>query len=256
MASAGRILILPKGNYNAEIEYEMLDLVFYDGASWLAKKTIVGITPSEASNDYWMKMCDSADLTEVYNRLQALESQMLSTISLDDIDLEAYALKTELTNYATKSDLYTVNLNLTGLDGRLDTAEPKLTNLTTDVSNLKTSVSALTSSLSGMSGVKFYTGTLGDNGTNTTRTIPCNFPPKIICVIGRASAGAYTSFTVIIPDMKSGTTVNFAGSVSMGALTATRSGNDVIIDHSFYPDMRPYYCCYSANMGYTYICIG
>ena len=256
MASAGRILILPKGNYKADTEYEMLDLVFHGGASWIAKKIVKGVEPSDASSDYWMKMCESMDLSEILQRIAQLESQMVSTISLDDIDLAPYALKSELTNYATKSDLYTVNLNLTGLDGRLDTAEPKLTNLTTDVNNLKTSVNSLTSSLSGMSGVKFYTGTLGDNGTNTTRTIPCTFPPKIIYVIGRASAGAYTSFTVIIPDMKSGTTVNSAGSVSMGALTATRSGNDVIIEHSFYPDMRPYYCCYSANMGYTYICIG
>ena len=62
MASAGRILIMPKGNYNSETEYEMLDLVFYDGASWVAKKSVVGITPSESSSDYWMKMCE-ADLT-------------------------------------------------------------------------------------------------------------------------------------------------------------------------------------------------
>ena len=256
MASAGRILILPKGNYNAETEYEMLDLVFYDGASWVAKKSVVGITPSESSGDYWMKMCESANLVEVYNRLQTLESQMLSTISLDDIDLSGYALKTELTNYATKADLYTVNLNLNGLDQRLDTAEPKVTNLTTDVNTLKTNVSSLTSSLSGLSGVKFYTGSLGDNGTNTTRRIPCTFPPKLIIVIGKASAGAYTSLTTIIPDKGTGTTVNFAGSVTMGALTATRSGNDVIIEHTFYEEMKPYFACYSANMGYTYICIG
>ena len=256
MASAGRILILPKGNWDADTEYEMLDLVFNAEASWVAKKNVVGVEPTEANEEYWMKMCEGANLVEVYRRLSAIENQLLSTLSLDDIDFTPYAMKSELASYATKSDLGTVNVNLNGLDGRLDVVEPKLTTLSTDVNTLKTNVSSLTSSLSGMSGVKFYTGTLGDNGTNTTRTIPCTFPPKIIYVIGRASAGAYTSFTVIIPDMKSGTTVNSAGSVSMGALTATRSGNDVIIEHSFYPDMRPYYCCYSANMGYTYICIG
>lgn len=35
---AGRILILPKGHWNAETEYEMLDFVYYKGTSWLAKK--------------------------------------------------------------------------------------------------------------------------------------------------------------------------------------------------------------------------
>ena len=45
MANAGRILILPKGEYNANSTYTMLDLVTYNGASWLAKKTATGITP-------------------------------------------------------------------------------------------------------------------------------------------------------------------------------------------------------------------
>lgn len=58
MASAGRILILPKGNYDAETEYEMLDLVKHNGTSWLAKKTSVGIEPSEANAEYWQDMFD------------------------------------------------------------------------------------------------------------------------------------------------------------------------------------------------------
>ena len=99
MASAGRILIMPKGNYDSSVTYEMLDLVFYDGASWLAKKTVTGIAPSIDSEEHWMKMCDSADLTEIYNRIQAIENQMLSALSLDDIDFTPYALKTELANY-------------------------------------------------------------------------------------------------------------------------------------------------------------
>lgn len=53
MASAGRILIMPKGNYDANTTYEMLDLVFHNGTSWLARKTVVGIEPSEANEEYW-----------------------------------------------------------------------------------------------------------------------------------------------------------------------------------------------------------
>lgn len=69
MASAGRILIMPKGNYNAETEYEMLDLVCHNGTSWLAKKAVKGIEPSEANNEYWHCMLDfdpgSADISKV-----------------------------------------------------------------------------------------------------------------------------------------------------------------------------------------------
>ena len=56
MASAGRILIMPKGEYNAETEYEMLDLVSHNGKSWLAKKNAVGIEPREENAEYWQDM--------------------------------------------------------------------------------------------------------------------------------------------------------------------------------------------------------
>lgn len=58
MASAGRILIMPKGNYDASVTYEMLDLVSHNGKSWLAKKTVVGIEPSETNGEYWHNMVD------------------------------------------------------------------------------------------------------------------------------------------------------------------------------------------------------
>jgi hypothetical protein len=64
MASAGRILIMPKGEWNAETEYEMLDLVYHNGTSWLAKKGVVGIEPSNNA-DEWQKV---VDVDEVVNR--------------------------------------------------------------------------------------------------------------------------------------------------------------------------------------------
>ena len=42
---------MPKGNYDASKTYEMLDLVNYNGVSWLAKKTVTGIAPSDG--EYW-----------------------------------------------------------------------------------------------------------------------------------------------------------------------------------------------------------
>ena len=56
MASAGRILIMPKGNWDANTEYEMLDLVFHNETSWLAKKNVVGIEPSEDNSEHWHKL--------------------------------------------------------------------------------------------------------------------------------------------------------------------------------------------------------
>lgn len=54
MATAGRILIIPKGEYDASAKYEMLDLVNYSGIPYLAKKTSVGIAPT--NTEYWHPM--------------------------------------------------------------------------------------------------------------------------------------------------------------------------------------------------------
>ncbi|MDD3369121.1 MAG: hypothetical protein PHP50_09590 [Lachnospiraceae bacterium] len=55
MASAGRILIIPRGNYSASTTYGPLDLVFYSSTSWLCKQTCVGIAPSGENAAYWYK---------------------------------------------------------------------------------------------------------------------------------------------------------------------------------------------------------
>lgn len=63
MTSAGRILIMPKGNYDSSATYEMLDLVYYNSAAWLSKKTVVGIEPNEINKEHWHKLCESTDLS-------------------------------------------------------------------------------------------------------------------------------------------------------------------------------------------------
>ena len=58
MASAGRILIMPKGAYSASATYEMLDMVSHNGTTWLAKKTVKGIEPSAPNSEHWHNMLD------------------------------------------------------------------------------------------------------------------------------------------------------------------------------------------------------
>ena len=59
MTSAGKILIMPKGNYDSATSYEMLDLVLHNGTSWLAKKSCTGIEPTTANSEYWHCMFDA-----------------------------------------------------------------------------------------------------------------------------------------------------------------------------------------------------
>lgn len=60
MASAGRILIIPRGIYDNTVTYYMLDMVTENYISYIAKKTVVGISPLEdAAGEYWMQMTPS-----------------------------------------------------------------------------------------------------------------------------------------------------------------------------------------------------
>lgn len=53
MTPVGKILILPKGEYDKNQTYQPLDLVTRLGSAWLCKKTSKGIDP-ETDTEYWM----------------------------------------------------------------------------------------------------------------------------------------------------------------------------------------------------------
>ncbi len=73
MTNLGRVLILPKGEYNSEVTYYMLDLVLHNGTSWLCKKSVKGIEPSEANKDYWQILIDVNDAVDlrIDNRIES-----------------------------------------------------------------------------------------------------------------------------------------------------------------------------------------
>ncbi|MBQ2116153.1 MAG: hypothetical protein II193_06160 [Lachnospiraceae bacterium] len=63
-ASAGTVLIKPKGEWNNIDTYKMLNLVNRNEKSYIAKKTNVGIDPETDTNeDYWQRMYFQAQET-------------------------------------------------------------------------------------------------------------------------------------------------------------------------------------------------
>ena len=111
MASAGRILIMPKGNWNAETEYEMLDLVYHDGTSWLAKKIVKGVAPSIESEEYWQNVFG----INIINNLEAETSGVLDArqgkVLKERIEEKAYGKTYKSTTsfrhaLGTESDMY------------------------------------------------------------------------------------------------------------------------------------------------------
>lgn len=63
MQNAGRILLMPKGDYAAGTTYEMLDLVNHGGASWVCKKGCTGQTPSDSNTEYWQRFGTAVDMS-------------------------------------------------------------------------------------------------------------------------------------------------------------------------------------------------
>lgn len=54
--SAGRVLIIPKGDYDPTYTYEMLDACEYNGSSYLCKQTSTGNLPTNKT--YWQKLVE------------------------------------------------------------------------------------------------------------------------------------------------------------------------------------------------------
>lgn len=267
MASAGRILIMPKGEWDANTEYEMLDLVFRNGRSWLARKNSVGIEPSDANAEHWFKMCESVDLTDVYNRISAIENQMLSTLSLDDIDLSGYATKVELanytpksemTNYATKSELTNYSTK-TELSSNIGNVNNSINGLLGRVGALEPNVASLMASMASINGAKYSIGSLTPPDTSQIVTIPCSFAPKAIFVIGTPSSTIeWFSLTMIIPENGVGVTLAQLGNLTLSDFQVTKNGNDTVIQYvrTSNTNNAPSYICNNASMKYSYICIG
>lgn len=65
--SAGRVLIIPRGVFDINAEYHMLDWVRYNNGSYLCKKTSVGILPTDP--EYWQLIID--DVSGVFNGTKA-----------------------------------------------------------------------------------------------------------------------------------------------------------------------------------------
>ena len=51
----GKVCVVPKGDYNASVQYYALDIVGYNGGSYLAMQEVTGVTPSNDQTN-WMQL--------------------------------------------------------------------------------------------------------------------------------------------------------------------------------------------------------
>lgn len=64
MKDAGKIVPRERGDYDPNATYEILDFVYYNGASYIAKTTTTGNVPAR-DNEYWHILVSGMDVTSV-----------------------------------------------------------------------------------------------------------------------------------------------------------------------------------------------
>ena len=191
MASAGRILIMPKGNYDSSVKYEMLDLVYHSNTSWLAKKDSVGIEPSDSNVEYWHKLCESTDLTVIEQRLAALESA-------GSIDLSGYALKSSVD--ATNNNVSNLTTEVMGIKNSVTTNASNISTVGSRASALETSVAALQNSINSLGASNETRNKLNYSGAVTKKytQLPYTCPSagEVTVKIQKGTNGAESSLYI------------------------------------------------------------
>ena len=104
MAIAGKVAILPKGEWDSAVTYEKLDAVSYDNALYIAKKPSVGQVPTDG--EYWMFCLQSIDYAEFEKIINGTTTVGIADKAIkdkngDDI-VDTYAKKDDLTNFQNK----------------------------------------------------------------------------------------------------------------------------------------------------------
>lgn len=88
-ANAGRILLIPKGAYDSDAAYEMLDVVYHNNNTFICKKPCSNIEP--ADGEFWMKALEQLPVVDDLNSNDATKA--LSAKQGKNLDAEVMDLK-------------------------------------------------------------------------------------------------------------------------------------------------------------------
>lgn len=83
--SAGRVLLLPKGDWTAGTAYKSMDFVYSDGCTYVCTSDVAGSTAPAADAAHWQLMSggiDNTEFNEVKNDVEALGNTSLLNYSI------------------------------------------------------------------------------------------------------------------------------------------------------------------------------
>jgi hypothetical protein len=105
VTNLGRVGLVLKGNWSSATNYVKLDVVAYDGNSWVAKRSNTNVTPNTTNSDDWQLISNNADLVSTVQGYKndaeaaAAAAALSASAGVDAIANEANAFSVT-TNYA------------------------------------------------------------------------------------------------------------------------------------------------------------
>lgn len=136
MISAGRVLLIPKGEYDSSETYTMLDMVSYQGSSYIAKGTTTGNLPTNTT--YW-QLSAYGGAASVAGNFATLETTAYASqpYSIGERLVDKDGKFCNVTDTILQGDEIVLDTNVeeTTVDAELDKLNTLLSSL--DVENLK-----------------------------------------------------------------------------------------------------------------------
>ena len=118
-ASAGRILLLPKGAYDANTTYNLLDMVFYQGSTYVAKQTTTGNLPTNTT--YWQILAQGTQSAQVAGNYYgtcdtaaATAAKVVTIPAIENFVLQIGDIIGVKFDYDNSANNVTLNVNNTG----------------------------------------------------------------------------------------------------------------------------------------------
>lgn len=110
----GPVGLNPLGEYNSQTEYEKLDVVLYQGSSYVALQTVQGIVPTNA--EYWQKLVSGGvGVDDIVDNLNSTDSEKAlsakqGNVLKNEINEKTYKSKLEFHSIAKSSATYVAKL--------------------------------------------------------------------------------------------------------------------------------------------------
>jgi hypothetical protein len=193
----GRVSIVPKGDYDATVQYSRLDVVKYNRDSYLAKTSVQGVTPGTDATK-WMLLVEGA--------MSVPEAEAIVEDLEDDVSVLKIALKNELLEllkhvaYTDQNGLTYYNAFRDALDSSTPTPTPTLSSIRASF-NPGTATIYESTSLDSLKQYLTVTATYSDSSTETVASTDYTLSGTLTAgtsTITVSYGGKTTTFTVTV----------------------------------------------------------